>query len=451
MPRIHVRYGMDSRNRLDKRPAARVNSPVTTLIETIYRMHPRRQPMARAALRRLIGPGLLVAVGYVDPGNWATEIAAGSAYGYALLGVVFLASALGLLFQNMAARLGVATGEDLARLSARLLPRPFARLCWLAAEAAIVATALAELIGGALALELLFGLPLVLGVTVAAAGTLLVMAMSQAFQRLHERVVGVLMAVVALAFGYLLTRAHPDPAEIWHGMAAGRRLFGDHDMLALSLGILGATIMPHNLYLHSGLVAERCAGMDEAERRRALHVVETDTGVSLLLVTLANAAILIVAAASLNHLGRPIGSLAEAYHALGAQLGPLAAIVFAVALYAAGQSSAITGVLTGRLLSRGFRGRESRLWLRGIATRLAAVCLAIGLFELVPRAGPDRLLVLSQCALGLALPFALLPMLLIAHRHPRLGRRAFSPAFMLCAVLGTALVLALDAYLLIGG
>lgn len=425
-----------------------MNSPVTSIVETLYRLHPHRVPMTRAAVRRLIGPGLLVAVGYVDPGNWATEIAAGSGYGYALLGVVLLASAMGLLFQNMAARLGMATGEDLAALSTRVLPAPLARLAWLAAEGAIVATALAELVGGAIALELLFGLPLPLGIALTGAGTLLLLAMSRSFQRIHERVVGVLMAVVALAFGYLLLRTRPNMGEVWHGMAGGRALIADHGMLALALGILGATLMPHNLYLHSGLIAERSAGLDRDERRAALHVVQTDTGVSLVLATLANAIILVVAAASLSRPGSPIGSLAEAHDALARELGAGAALVFAVALYASGQSSAITGVMAGRMLSRGFRGRESRLWLRGIATRLAAICIGFALLALFPQVGPDRLLVLSQCALGVALPFALVPMLLLAFRHPLLGRQTFGRTFLALATLGTAVVILLDGYLL---
>lgn len=400
-------------------------------------------------MRRMIGPGLLVAVGYVDPGNWATDIAAGADYGYTLLGSVLLASLLGLLFQTMAARLGMATGQDLAGLTRRLLPRPLAIAAWLAGELAIVATALAELVGGAIALRLLFGLPLQAGLVLAAIGTLGILALSQGGRRTHEHVVTALLAVVALTFVYLLFEAKPAADDVLDGLASSAKIFEHHGMLAVALGILGATVMPHNLYLHSGLIAERSVELTAQERPMALRVVDVDTRISLLLATLVNAAMLIVAAASLAHLGAPVQSLDDAYHAIALTLGGGAAVIFAVALYAAGQSSAITGVLAGRILSRGFRGRESRTWLRGIATRLAGVCIGFALLALRPGIGPDTLLVLSQCVLGLALPFALLPMLMLGYRRQLLGEYAFGRAFLALATAGTALVIVLDGYLLL--
>jgi manganese transport protein len=424
---------------------------VTTLIETLSRMHAgtgRLTPQARQSLRRMIGPGLLVAVGYVDPGNWATDIAAGAGYGYALIGAVLLASLLGLLFQSMAARIGMATGESLAVLTRRMLPAPLATLAWLAGEVAIVATALAELVGGAIALRLLFGLPLGLGLLFTAMGTLLIMALSQRHQRLHENVVGGLLGVVALTFVYLLFKASPAFSDVAHGLARSSDIFRDHGMLAVALGILGATVMPHNLYLHSGLIAERSRELKPAERPAALHVVETDTRVSLLLATLVNGAMLIVAAASLAHTDTPVRNLDDAYHAIALNLGAGTAIIFAVALYAAGQSSAITGMMAGRLLSRGFRGRESRQWLRGLATRLIAICIGFALLATRPGSGPDSLLILSQCVLGVALPFALLPMLALARQRGLMGGQAFGRGFLALATAGTALVIVLDVYLL---
>lgn len=424
---------------------------MSALIETLSLLHPIHRsvsPATRRSLRRLIGPGLLVAVGYVDPGNWATDIAAGSSYGYTLLGSVLLASLLGLLFQTMAARLGMATGEDLAGLTRRLLPRPLALGAWLASELAIVATALAELVGGAIALRLLFGLPLQVGMIVAALGTLAIMALSQRRQRAHEFVVSALLAIVSLTFVYLLIKARPVAGDVLHGLASSAKVFGNHGMLAVALGIVGATVMPHNLFLHSGLIAERSKDLPAHERPMALHVVETDTRVSLLLATLVNAAMLMVAAASLSHIGMPVNNLDDAYHAIALTLGAGAAAIFAVALYAAGQSSAITGVLAGRILSRGFRGRESRTWLRGIATRLAGVCIGFVLLAARPGIGADTLLVLSQCVLGVALPFALLPMLMLARKGDLMGSYAFGRVFMSLAAAGALLVMLLDGYLL---
>lgn len=421
---------------------------MTALIATLSQLSPRRAPLSRAAVRRMAGPGLLVAVGYIDPGNWATDIAAGSAYGYTLLGAVLLASLLGLLFQNVAAQLGVATGKDLAALTREHLPRPLARTAWLAAEIGIVATALAELVGGAIALRLLFGLPLAAGLTVAALGTLALMALSRRSHHLHEHAVGVLLLVVSLAFFYLLVRAQPASADVLRGALGDRQVLAHDGMLAVALGILGATVMPHNLFLHSGLVAERSAALPTHERPIALQVAKADTRLSLLLATVVNAAILVVAAAALGRLGRPLDDLDDAHQALVAALGVGAGVVFAVALYAAGQSSAVTGVMAGRILSRGFAGRESRVWLRGIATRLAAICAAFALLALWPQASPDRLLVLSQCVLGMTLPFALVPMLLLAFRRRLLGGMAFGPVTLAMAAAGTALVLGLDGYLL---
>jgi len=400
-------------------------------------------------LRRLLGPGWLVAVGYVDPGNWATDIAAGAHYGYALLATVVLASLLGLLFQDMAARLAVATGQDLASLTRRHLPRPWALAAWIAGELAIVATALAELIGCAIALQLLLGTGLKLGMLLGAAGTLAVMALSQRRRNLHEHLVGVLLAGVALSFLYLLARAHPQPAAVASGFAHGYSILGDGAMLAMATAIVGATVMPHNLYLHSGLVAERSRGLDPGQRSRALRLSGRDTRLSLLLAMGVNAAMLVVAGTSLRDGAVPVENLAQAHRSIALTLGGGAALIFALGLYAAGQSSAITGVIAGRLLSRGFRGRRESAWRRGIATRLAGICLGYLLLDTLPGAGADGLLVLSQTLLGLALPFALLPLLRLAWRRELLGALAFRRGHLLLAAAATLLVLALDAYLVI--
>ncbi|WP_341704274.1 Nramp family divalent metal transporter [Ferrovibrio sp.] len=412
-----------------------------------------RSPALQAYLRRLVGPGLLVAVGYIDPGNWATDIAGGTGYGYALLTVVVVASLLAMAIQSLVVRITVATGEDLATLTGRLLPRPLALLSWAAGEAAILATALAELVGGAIALRLLAGLPLETGLVVTAAATLAVLTLSKHRAGLQERLVSLLLGLVALSFVALLVAARPDAGAMARDIAgAGQVLAGDTGALLIGLGILGATIMPHNLYLHSGLLAERLrdlpADLRRSGERQALRTATGDTVLSLGLAMLVNAAILIVAAASLTGGDFTVTSLDEAHAAMQVVLGGVMATLFAVALYAAGQSSAITGVLAGRMLTRGFRGRESRGWLRGIVTRVIAV--AIG-FALLTRGGghsPDDLLVLSQVVLSLALPFALAPLVLIAARRDLMGRLALGRASIAAAAAVTALIIGLDLWLL---
>ena len=399
-------------------------------------------------LRRLAGPGLLVAVGYMDPGNWATDIAGGASYRYGLLGVVVAASVLGLLFQTLAARVAVATGEDLAQLSRRHLPPAVAKAAWLAGEAAIVATALAELVGGAIALGLLFGLPFGAGMALTAAATLAVMAWSEGRAGVYEKLVEVLLAVVALSFVALMLRAHPSATQALRDSAGSAHLLHDREALLVALGIVGATVMPHNLYLHSGLVAERARGIAAGLRPLAMRLATRDTALALGLAMLVNIAILAVAAASLGGPGQMVASLADAHGALRLSLGAGAALVFALALYAAGQSSAITGVLAGKLLTRGFRGREDRSWLRGIATRLAAVVLACLLTAFGGGASPDTLLVWSQVILSLALPFALLPLVLLASRDTLMKEFRLPRAARAGAMAVTATVAALDLYLL---
>lgn len=423
---------------------------MTALLATLSPHLPggRRRPQLPLALRRLIGPGLLVAVGYVDPGNWATDIAAGSRFGYVLAGTVIVASLLGMLFQGLCARLAVATGQDLARLTRAHLPHGFTMASWLAGEVAIIATALAELIGGALALQLLFGLPLIAGIVLTAIGTLTVMALSSRHQRLHERVVSVLLALVALSFLWLLLRAHPPLGGILEGASKGLQVVTDPQMLAVALGIVGATVMPHNLYLHSGLVAERIAAIGASERDHAMRLASSDSNGALLLAMGVNLSMLLVAAASFGHLDAPVQSLADAYRAIGHGLGAVAAVIFAVALYAAGQSSAITSVMAGRTLSAGF-GHGPRSWLaRGMLSRLSGVVLGMALLVIMPRAGADTLLVLSQCILGLALPFALVPLLMLCARRSLMGRYALTRLHLAAAVAATALVVVLDIYLL---
>ena len=402
-----------------------------------------------ASMRRMVGSGLLVAVGYIDPGNWATDIAGGSGFGYGLLSVVIASALLALGFQVLVSRLALATGQDLATLTARHLSPRMAKAAWLAGEAAILATALAELVGGAIALRLLFGLPLLGGVAVTGVGTFAVLALTRGNADRHERVIAVLLAIVAASFVFLLFKANPAWIEVAQGVARTGGALRYPQGFLIALGILGATLMPHNLYLHSGSLAERARSLPADARDIAMRVARNDTALSLGVAMLINAAIMIVAAASLSGPGLIVSSLDDAHAAIGHTLGAGAAIIFAVALYAAGQSSTITGVLAGRILSRGFQAGSN--WSdrrRALATRLIAGAAAAGLLGYSGGQDPDGLLVLSQVILSLALPFALAPLVLLACRKSIMGRHALRGAWAWAAIAATVGIIALDGYLL---
>jgi len=403
-------------------------------------------PPSGQALPRLVGAGLLVAVGYLDPGNWATDIAGGSAYRYLLLGVVIGSSVLAIVFQMLVARVAIATGDDIATLTRRILPAPLANTAWLAGEAAILATAIAELAGGAIALRLLFDLPLAAGLVTSAAAALGLLLLAGERDRPVEAVVAVLVAIVAAAFVVLMAKAEPSATLAWSDVAGSGSLIRDRGALLLALGILGATLMPHNLYLHSGLLARRGRSLTPEQRPRALRIARHDIIASLGVAMLINAAILAVAAASLTG-PSPVDGLAAAHALMADKLGGSAALIFAVALFAAGLSSAITGVMAGRLLTAGFTGRDGSTWRRGTMTRIIAVVIALGAGLGQGTVSADTLLVASQVVLGLALPFALIPLVWVALRDDLMGRYALRRASRALTVSLTGAITAVDIYL----
>lgn len=403
-----------------------------------------------ANLRRMVGSGLLVAVGYIDPGNWATDIAGGSGFGYALLSVVAASAVLALGFQILVSRVALATREDLASLTAKHMSPGMARAAWLAGEAAILATALAELIGGAIALRLLFGVPLMAGVAITGIGTFAVLRLARGNADWHERIIAVLLAIVALSFVFLLFKANPAWTEVASGVADSASALRHPQGFLIALGILGATLMPHNLYLHSGSLADRARTLPDSACDMAMRVARNDTVVCLTVAMLINAAIMIVAAASISGSNMLVSSLDDAHAVIGQTLGVGAAIVFAVALYAAGQSSTITGILAGRVLSRGFQSKRS--WSdrrRAVATRLVAGCVALGLLAVSGGQDPDALLVLSQVILSLALPFALVPLVLLARQRKLMGDYVLRGTWAVAAIAATVLIIVLDGYLLV--
>ncbi|MEJ2921082.1 Nramp family divalent metal transporter [Bordetella avium] len=409
-------------------------------------------PAARhPGLRRLIGPGVLVAVGYIDPGNWATDIAGGAGFGYGLLMVVLAAAVLAMGFQILVARLALATGEDLAALTARHFSRHAATAAWLAGEAAILATALAELIGGAIALRLLFGLPLMAGVALTGIATFTVFYIARGNVERHERVIAILLSVVALSFIVLMAKANPAAGDIVHGIAQSSRALADPEGFMIALGILGATLMPHNLYLHAGTLSQRARDLPDSMRSAAFRVARNDTLLSLGFAMLVNSAIMIVAAASLAGEGPAVANLDTAHHAIGQTLGAGAALLFALALYAAGQSSTITGVMAGKILSSGFeRGKQLSASRRALMTRVGAALAATAMLIASGGQDPDSILVLSQVILSLALPFALIPLVLLACRSDVMGHWKLNGAWAWAAIAATTGIVLLDGYLLIG-
>ncbi|MEJ0071550.1 MAG: Nramp family divalent metal transporter [Pseudomonadota bacterium] len=378
------------------------------------RLQPVRLPRPPQAWRRalaFVGPGYLVAVGYMDPGNWAVDIAGGAAARYGLLVVVLAASLAAMFVQDLVVRLTVATGRDLASLMRERLPRPLSLAVWLASEVAIIATELAELLGGAIAFKLLLGTPLIVGAAATAAITLLLMIGPVAGKGRIEGIIGVLVAAIALGVGAELLLVRPDLDAVLRGFLPDPALLGNPQRLYLALGILGATVMPHNLYLHSGLVRDRLRAVAPHDRALAGRVAGLDSAVALTLAFLVNAAILIVAGAVLPDVaGAEVGLEAAPQLIAGAVGSGLAAILFALALLAAGQSSTITGALAGQLVMQGFLRRRLPTWLRLLGQRGAALGLAFVLLTSGGEGAGDRLLVLSQVVLSLTLPAVLLPL-----------------------------------------
>jgi manganese transport protein len=363
---------------------------------------------------RFAGPGLLVSIGYMDPGNWATDIQAGSEFGYRLLFVVVLSSLAAIVLQCLSARLGIATGKDLARLSRENFSPPIGRAMWLLAEIAIIACDLAEVLGGGLAFKLLLGVPLAVGILLTVLDTLIVLGLKgQGFRQL-EAIILALVATIGLCFAAELALLQTDwSAVAWGLVPSLDTLSSEEEPLYLAIGILGATVMPHNLYLHSSIVQTRVTRGDERGRREAINFTRIDTIVTLLLALLVNAAILILAGTAFHASGNTgIADIEDAYHLLDPIAGTAAAgFLFAIALLASGQSSTFTGTIAGQIILEGFLDLDIPCWQRRLITRGLALVPALAGVMLLGDHAVGRLLVLSQVVLSLQLPFALYPLI----------------------------------------
>jgi manganese transport protein len=400
-------------------------------------------------LLAFLGPGYLVAVGYMDPGNWATSLAGGSKYGYALLTVALLSNVMAIVLQSLCTRLGVGAGRDLAQACRDSFPRYVAWPLWLSAEIAITATDLAEVIGTAIGLNLLFHIPLEIGVIITAADVFLILALQAFGFRWIEAFVVAMLGVIAACFAVQIALADPDWGAVLRGLAPSRDLVANRDMLYLALGILGATVMPHNLYLHSGLVQTRGYGNTQEEKREAIALATIDSTIALCFAFVINASILILAAATFHHAGKTdVAELDQAHAFLAPLLGStLAPTLFAVALLCCGLNSTITATLSGQIVMEGFLNFRIAPWLRRMVTRLIAILPAVVVTIWFGGKATGQLLILSQVVLSLQLPFAVVPLVMFTASRAKMGPYVAPRWLTALAVATAALMIVLNAKL----
>jgi len=401
-------------------------------------------------LLTFLGPGYLVAVGYMDPGNWATGLAGGSKFGYALLTIVLLSNLMAILLQALCIRLGIASKRDLARACRDAFPRFVSWPLWALAELAICATDLAEVIGTAIGLNLLFGIPLEIGVLLTALDVFLILWMQQLGFRYVEAFVVTLFAVIAVCFGIQIAMADPNWAEVIRGFAPTVEIVKNPDMLYLALGILGATVMPHNLYLHSGIVQTRAFGDSVPEKREAMTLATADSTIALTFALLINASILILAAATFHRSGQyNVAELGEAHKFLAPLLGSaLAPSLFGVALLACGLNSTVTATLSGQIVMEGFLDIRLPPYLRRLLTRAIAIVPAAIVTIWYGEQGTAQLLILSQVVLSLQLPFAVVPLVMFTADKSKMGALVAPRWVTMLAVLIAITVIVLNIKLL---
>lgn len=369
------------------------------------------------------GPGYLVAVGYMDPGNWATSLAGGSRFGYSLLSVILISNLMAVLLQGLSSKLGIVTGRDLAQACRDHYSRPTSLLLWVGAEIAIAACDLAEVIGSAIALKLLFGIPITWGILITALDVMLVLALQHRGFRLLEAIVIALIATIGAAFLFELVISHPAMGLVAQGFIPSTDIITDKDQLYIAIGILGATVMPHNLYLHSSIVQTRRYEETAAGKREAVHFAFIDSTIALTMALFINAAILIVAAATFYSSGHTeVAEIQDAYKLLTPLLGVGgASAVFALALLASGQNSTLTGTLAGQIVMEGFLDLRLRPWVRRLITRGIAIVPAIIVSIVSGEQGTARLLIFSQVVLSLQLSFAVFPLVQFTSDKAKMG------------------------------
>ena len=399
-------------------------SRLTPSLAEVYRTVPVRGLTWWRKLLAFAGPGYLVAVGYMDPGNWATDLAGGSQFGYSLLSVILISNLMAVVLQGLACKLGIVTGRDLAQACRDHYSRPVGFALWVLCEIAIAACDLAEVIGTAIALNLLFHIPLAWGVFMTALDVLLILYLQNKGFRLLEALVITLVMVVGLCFLFEIVVSKPDAAAVAQGFMPSIDIVRDPAMLYLAIGILGATVMPHNLYLHSSIVQTRRYDESAEGKREAVRFAFLDSTIALSIALFINAAILIVAAATFHSTGHTqVAEIQDAYQLLSPLLGvSVASAVFALALLASGQNSTLTGTLAGQIVMEGFLNIRMRPWLRRLLTRGIAIVPAAIAAIVYGESGTARLLILSQVVLSLQLSFAVFPLVMFTSDREKMGR-----------------------------
>jgi manganese transport protein len=411
-------------------------------------------PPSASFFRKLFafaGPGFLVAVGYMDPGNWATDLAGGSKYNFALLSVVMISNLMAILLQALSLKLGIATGRDLAQACRDHYSRPVSFLLWVICELAIAACDLAEIIGSAIALNLLFGMPLLVGVCITGLDVLIVLFLQNKGFRYIEALVIALILVIAGCFAWELVVSRPDLLGIAKGFLPSTKVITDPGMLYIAIGILGATVMPHNLYLHSSIVQTRRYELNAAGKREAIKFATIDSTLALMFALFINAAILIVSAATFYTRGRnDVAEIQDAYKLLTPLLGVTgASTLFALALLASGQNSTLTGTLAGQIVMEGFLNIRLRPWLRRLITRGIAIIPAIIVTVISGEKGTTNLLVLSQVVLSLQLSFAVFPLVMFTSDKLKMGEFVNGLTVKCLAWFVAVVIAALNAWLLV--
>jgi manganese transport protein len=396
------------------------------------------------------GPGYLVAVGYMDPGNWATDIGGGSKFGYTLLSVIVASNLMAMLLQALSAKLGIVTGRDLAQACREHYSRRTSFALWVLCEVAIAACDLAEVLGSAVALKLLFGLPLLAGVIITALDVLIVLALQGRGFRLIEAFVVTLIATIAACFAYEILFAQPLWRDAVQGLIPRAEILRNREMLYIAIGILGATVMPHNLYLHSSIVQTRAFGASSRDRREALRYAVLDSTIALGFALFINAAILILGAAAFHTRGlHNVAEISDAYKLLSPVLGAsLASTLFACALLASGQNSTLTGTLAGQIVMEGFLDIRLKPWVRRLITRAIAIIPAVLVIGIAGEHKVTSLLILSQVILSFQLPFAVIPLIQFTGNRGKMGEFANARATSVIAWLVAIAIIAFNAELL---
>jgi manganese transport protein len=396
------------------------------------------------------GPGFLVAVGYMDPGNWATDLAGGARFGYALLWVIMMSNLMAILLQHLCIKLGVVTGRDLAQACRDHYPRPVALFLWILAELAITATDLAEVVGSAIGLQLLFGIPLIWGCLITAVDVLIVLYLQNRGFRYLEALVLTLVATVGACFVAELFFSQPDLGGVARGFIPSSGVLRDSAQLYVAIGIIGATVMPHNLYLHSSIVQTRKFDRSDRGLAEAVRYATYDSTFALMCALFINAAILIVAAATFHERGHAdVAEIQQAYQLLSPVLGVgIASTLFAIALLASGQNSTLTGTLSGQIVMEGFINFRMRPWARRLITRLLAIIPAVFVIGYYGESRTTDLLVASQVVLSMQLGFAVWPLLRFTGSRAKMGRFVNPPLIKILGWTTALIIISLNVKLL---